>query len=63
MKRESQMRGSMHVHTLLYLKDSPKFKDENDYSKIVEFIDKYVTCEYDPKNPLMTFERHKHTFS
>ena len=26
----------------------------------IEFIDKFITCEYDPKNPLMTYQRHAH---
>ena len=57
---EFQARGSVHVHALLYCNNAPIY-DENDSEseqKLIEFIDKFITCEYDPKNPYMTFQRH-----
>ena len=59
---EFQARGSVHIHALLYCKNAPIY-DENDSDseiKVIQFIDNLITCEYDPKNPYMTFQRHKH---
>lgn len=61
-RREFQARGSVHSHGLYKCKDAPLF-DENDLeSRIscIKFIDNFITCKYDPKNPYMTFQRHKH---
>lgn len=46
---------------LLYLKDAPKLEDENSCEEVLQFIDQFISCKYDPKNPLMSFQRHKHT--
>ena len=41
---EFQQRGSPHIRALLWIKNAPQFEvDSND--KIVEFVDKYLTCE------------------
>ena len=41
---EFQQRGSPHIHALLWIKNAPQFEvDSSD--KIVEFVDKYLTCE------------------
>ena len=45
---EFQQRGSPHTHCLFWIEGAPKFgKDEE--SKIVEFVDKYITCEIPDK--------------
>ena len=38
------MRGSPHIHMLIWIKDSPKF-DDNEQEEVIKFVDKYVTCE------------------
>ena len=40
---EFQARGSPHAHTVIWVKDAPKF-DINDDKEVTDFIDKYVTC-------------------
>ena len=59
---EFQARGSSHIHCELYCENAPIY-NENDSLSIkncIEFIDKFITCEYDSKNPLMTYQRHAH---
>ncbi|KAK6167006.1 hypothetical protein SNE40_021119 [Patella caerulea] len=41
---EYQMRGSCHVHGLLWIEDAPVLGRDPD-SKLVEFVDKYITCK------------------
>ncbi|XP_061601162.1 uncharacterized protein LOC133463585 [Cololabis saira] len=41
---EFQQRGSPHVHCLFWIENAPKI-DKNTDEEVVEFIDKYVTCE------------------
>ncbi|KAK6165196.1 hypothetical protein SNE40_023581 [Patella caerulea] len=41
---EYQMRGSCHVHMLLWIEDAPVLGRDPD-SKVVEFVDKYITCK------------------
>ena len=42
-RREFQDRGAQHPHGILHVKDAPVFdKDPDD--KVVEFIDKYISC-------------------
>ena len=62
LRVEFQARGYVHVHTLIYCNNAPIYdeNDPNSEQKLIEFIDKLITCEYDPKNPYMTFQRHKH---
>lgn len=62
-KNESQNRGSMHVHMLCWCKDAPKYQMDSDNEDLIKFIDKIATCFYDPKNPYMAFQSHKHTFT
>ena len=40
---EFQARGSLHAHTLIWIKDAPKlgYADEAD---VIAFIDKYISC-------------------
>ena len=42
-RMEFQNRGTEHMHTPIYIVDASKM-DENKYSEVVEFIDKYITC-------------------
>lgn len=62
---EFQNRGSSHEHIFLWLKDAPQYS-ENDVTShelVISFIDKFITCQYDPENPFMGYLRHKHTFT
>lgn len=61
IRREFQNRGSVHAHMLLWLKDPPKYEKDGSNKDLIEFIDEIITCKYDPKNPLVSFQRHKHT--
>jgi hypothetical protein len=60
---EFQMRGSPHEHIFLWLKDPPnnEINEENNKEACVEFIDKYITCNYQEDNPYMNFIKHRHT--
>lgn len=51
---EYQARGSPHIHLLAWIKDAPKF-DEDDDATVCAFIDKYITCQLpDPvKEPVL----------
>ena len=44
IKIEFQMRGSLHVHCLLWVKDSPKINEDPD-EVVCQFIDKYITVQ------------------
>lgn len=57
------MRGSPHEHTFLWLKNAPLYEASNPTSieSCVDFIDKFITCQYDPKNPLITLRKHRHS--
>ena len=46
---EFQQRGSPHIHSLLWVEDAPVI-DKNTDAEVVEFIDKYVTCELPTQN-------------
>ncbi|TKS65838.1 ATP-dependent DNA helicase PIF7 [Collichthys lucidus] len=41
---EFQQRGSPHVHCLFWIEDAPVI-DTNTDAEVIEFIDRYVTCE------------------
>ncbi|KAL9977890.1 hypothetical protein ACROYT_G015348 [Oculina patagonica] len=59
---EFQQRGSPHIHALLWIKNAPQYEvDTND--KIVEFIDKYLTCvknNSDDMVDLINLQTHRH---
>ncbi|XP_071963919.1 uncharacterized protein [Antedon mediterranea] len=40
---EFQMRGSPHVHMLVWVENAPVFNEDED-KKVIEFIDKYISC-------------------
>ncbi|XP_055084862.1 LOW QUALITY PROTEIN: uncharacterized protein LOC117386060, partial [Periophthalmus magnuspinnatus] len=46
---EFQQRGSPHVHCLFWIENAPKLGENTD-EEVVEFVDKYVTCEL-PSDP------------
>ena len=51
---EFQQRGSPHIDALLWIKNAPQFEvDSND--KIVEFVDKYLTCEKNNSANMVNF--------
>lgn len=60
-RKEFQLRGSVHAHMLLWLNNTPRYDKDESNNDLINFIDEIITCEYDKKNPLMTFQRHKHT--
>ncbi|XP_071958642.1 uncharacterized protein [Antedon mediterranea] len=40
---EFQMRGSPHVHMLVWVENAPVF-DEDEDKKVIDFVDKYISC-------------------
>ena len=54
-RREFQNRETEHMHAPIQIVDAPII-DENEYSEVVEFIDKYITCTlpYETKYPKMS---------
>ncbi|XP_053178284.1 uncharacterized protein LOC128361756 [Scomber japonicus] len=46
---EFQQRGSPHTHCLFWVENAPKIGSNTD-QEVIDFIDKYVTCELPPEN-------------
>ena len=46
---ESQQRGSLHVHCLLWIENALQI-DKNTDDEVIQFIYQYVTCEYSRYN-------------
>ncbi|XP_042610591.1 uncharacterized protein LOC122144028 [Cyprinus carpio] len=46
---EFQQRGSPHVHCLFWIKNAPQIDKQSD-EEVVEFIDRYVSCEVPTEN-------------
>ena len=42
-KKKFQVRSSVHIHMLMWVKDAPKY-DENDEEEVLSFIDKHDIC-------------------
>ena len=68
VRTEFQVRGSPHVHALLWLKNAPKYDKNNPEAieKCIEFIDKLISVnaqitEFSEK--LICLQRHKHSFT
>ncbi|CAF1551328.1 unnamed protein product [Adineta steineri] len=66
VRTEFQVRGSPHVHALLWLKNAPKYDKNNPESieRCVEFIDKLISVSYQPtecSEELISLQRHKHS--
>ena len=63
---EFQARGSPHAHTIVWIKDAPKFGTDP-VENVVQFIDKYQTCAIPDNDPelhdLVQLQSHVHSFS
>ena len=63
---EFQARGSPHAHTIVWIKDAPKFGTDR-VEEVVEFIDKYQTCAIPDNDPelhdLVQLQSHVHSSS
>ena len=62
---EFQARGSPHAHTVIWVKDAPKYGIDSD-EQICHFIDKYISCEIPQDNEelkelVLTLQQHKHS--
>ena len=61
---EFQARGSPHAHTVIWVKDAPRFGIDSD-SDVVNFIDQYVTCAKPEDGKLrelvLLLQEHKHS--
>ena len=62
---EFQARGSPHAHTVIWIKDAPKFGVDNE-QKVCDFIDKYVSCSIPHedgklKELVLLLQQHKHS--
>jgi len=63
---EFQIRGSPHIHALLWLKNAPKYEKEKPESveRCTKFIDKLVSVSSNPtefSHDLINLQRHKHS--
>ncbi len=54
-RTEFQQRGWPHIHMIVWVKDAPIFDMDSD-DAIVQFIDKYVTCELPPEDDVELHE-------
>ena len=61
-KVEFQMRGSPHIHMLMWVEGAPNLDDDKE-EDVIEFIDKYVTCEKDEDENLAGLQEHAHSRS
>ncbi|CAF3666138.1 unnamed protein product [Rotaria sp. Silwood1] len=66
VRTEFQVRGSPHVHALLWLKNAPKYDENNPESieRCIEFIDKLISVSSKPtkfSEELINLQRHKHS--
>jgi len=59
MRVEFQHRGSPHLHIFLWLRDAPKY-DEDDPSYAVPFIDSYITTKKTDLSEEYQYHRHTH---
>ncbi|XP_052276203.1 uncharacterized protein LOC127875286 isoform X2 [Dreissena polymorpha] len=60
-KVEFQMRGSPHIHMLVWVKDAPKY-EENKEEDVLHFIRKYVTCaKSEELVDLINLQTHSHS--
>ena len=48
-RTEFQQRGWPHIHMVVWVENAPKFKKDPD-QEVVEFIDKYISCELPPES-------------
>ena len=61
---EFQARGSPHAHTVIWIKDAPKYGVDDD-DKVIKFIDQYKTCTKPEDGKLrelvLLLQEHKHS--
>lgn len=62
---EFQARGSPHAHTLIWIKDAPKYGISSD-QEVCDFIDQYISCnipiEEGPLRDLvLLLQKHRHS--
>ena len=59
---EFQQRGSPHIHMLVWIENAPTL-ETNSEGEIVEFVDKYLTCNTDNEKTanLVGLQSHKHS--
>ena len=65
MRIEFQHRGSPHVHSLLWIQNSPKYQIAS-VDEIVKFIDNTITCKLPSSESVLNesdiqLQQHKHT--
>ena len=48
-RTEFQQRGWPHIHMVAWIKNAPKL-NENSEEEVLEFVDKYITCEIPPES-------------
>lgn len=60
---EFQQRGSPHVHWFLWLKDAPKYDEDDEESvrQCIQFIDSFISCRKIDTNPYIGRQTHAHT--
>ena len=61
---EFQHRGSPHVHMILFSESAPKYNKDEDNVRVIEYIDKYISCSLEPRveaNPYINYQVHKHS--
>ena len=59
---EFQQRGSPHIHMLVWIENAPTL-ETNSETEIVQFVDKYLTCNTDNEKTanLVGLQSHKHS--
>ena len=59
---EFQQRGSPHIHMLVWIENAPTLETNSD-REIVQFVDKYLTCNTDNEKTanLVGLQSHKHS--
>lgn len=66
---EFQVRGSPHLHILLWIADAPNFENEIERDYIVPFIDKYISAQVPDESDhklkflVASLQTHSHTMS
>lgn len=62
---EFQIRGSPHEHIFIWLSDSPQYvvSEKETLQECINFVDRFITCQYEEDNPLIEKQRHKHTIT
>ena len=58
------MRGSPHVHIILWIDGAPSLNMDNiqeSEMQCTQFIDKFITCKRNDKIPFVKLQEHRHT--